>query len=349
MKGLLILLIVTGIACLPASVMAVSINDLRLNGFFDLEYEKADGPGHPVTPAGDEKGSFDQYHFNLLMEFPVNNQLSVKSHVEFEHNPKINKSASTGEINVEWAYLEYLLNNSERIKAGSFLTPIGVYNEIHDATSTYNSVRVPWEIYRAEKAGGFAMFPKYNTGINLAGNHSFDRDLQLNYNVYILNGENTINNDAERDDNSNKAIGGQLIISPVAGFNIGGSYYNGRQGTAPEKDHSSWIATLEYAGNHINVRAEYASSELDDTTEYGWYAEAAYRIKSVTPYICFGALDPDTDQSDDKWTEFVYGLNYEIQPNFIVKLENRHFGGDTNNIKVSEDYNEVGASVNVAF
>ena len=348
MKKLFILLFLTGMAFVPATVMAVSLDDLKLNGFIDLEYEKADGPGHPLTPVGDEKGSFDQLHFNLLMEFPVNNQLTVKGHIEFEHSPKSAEGSQTGEINVEWAYLEYSLNNSMMLRGGSFLTPIGIYNEIHDATATYNSIRIPWGIYRADKIGGFAMFPKFGTGINFLGNHSSDGDLEINYSVYILNGENTVKNDAEKDDNSNKAAGGQLMLSPISGLIIGGSYFTGKKGMA-EDDHSVWISTLDYTTNQINIRAEYAYSGLNDTTETGWYSELSYRIKRVTPYMRYGTLDPDTDQTEDKWTEFVYGVNYEIQPHFIVKLENRHFGGEAENKIVSEDYNELGASVNVAF
>src|SRR3989304_1691937 len=306
MKKLFILLFLIGMAFVPATVMAVPMDDFKLNGFIDLEYEKADGPGHPVTPVGDEKGSFDQYHFNLLMEFAVNNQLTVKGHLEFEHSPKV---PQTGEIKVEWAYLEYIFNNSMRIRGGSFLTPIGIYNEIHDATTTYNSVRTPWGIYKADKIGGFAMFPKFGTGINFIGNYNSDSDMYINYAVYILNGEKGI----------------------------------------AEDDHSVWFGTLDYNTNQINLRAEYASSELNETSETGWYSELAYRIKSVTPYIRYGTLDPDTDLNNDKWTEIVYGLNYEIKPGFIVKIENRHFGGEANNSKVSENYNELGASVNVAF
>lgn len=349
MKIFLVLLFVTGTLFVSESVMAVSMDDFRLNGFIDLEYEKADGPGHPVTPAGDEKGSFDQYHFNLLLEFPVNDKLTVKGHIEFEHSPKIKSGSQKGEINIEWAYLEYYLRNSMKIRAGSILTPIGIYNEIHDATSTFNSVRIPWGIYKAEKTGGFAMFPKFGTGVNLIGSHSVNNDLQINYSLYIVNGENTVNNDAQNDDNSNKAAGGQLTLSPVSGLTLIGSYYTGKKGTAPEKEHSTWIASMDYNISRINLRSEYASSELDDTTESGWYGELSYRVNRFTPYVRYGTFDPDADQADDNWTELVYGANYEIMPNFIVKLEERHFAGEVNNSAVSEDYNELGASVNAAF
>src|SRR3972149_10127147 len=108
------------------------------------------------------------------------------------------------------------------------------------------------------------------------------------------------------------------MLSPISGLIIGGSYFTGKIGTA-EDDHSVWIGTLDYSTNQINIRAEYASSGLNDTTETGWYSELSYRIKRVTPYMRYGTLDPDTDQTDDKWTELVYGVNYEIQPHLDRK------------------------------
>ena len=73
---------------------AVSIDQFKLNGFFDLEYEKSYSDKGKI---GDTKGSFDQYHFNLLMEFPVSDTLVVKAHVEYEHAPQL---PSKGYLNI---------------------------------------------------------------------------------------------------------------------------------------------------------------------------------------------------------------------------------------------------------
>ena len=348
MKRLFASLFLVGFMVLmPVKARAVSMDNFKLHGFFDLEYEKADGPGHPTAAVGDKKGSFDQYHFNLLMEFPVSDKLTVKGHIEYEHGPQL---TGKGEMKIEWSYLEYLLSNSMKLRGGIVLTPFGIYNEIHDATPTYVSTRVPWGIYKADKLGGFAMFPKFSTGINLLGNYESEGDLSLNYVVYVANGENApdTKNEAEKDANDNKAIGGKVMVSPMSGLTVGASYFTGKKGTT-ELDHSAWAGTVSYRMSPLSLRAEYASSELDDVTETGWYGEIAYRINVITPFVRYGTLDPDDDTDNDEWTELVYGINYEIEPNFIFKIENRQFGGEANNSKVSEDYNEIGASVTVAF
>lgn len=335
-------LIIVTLLILPGNSMAVSMDEFRLNGFFDIEYEKSYSDSKSL---GDTNGSFDQVHFNLLMEFPVSDPLTVKGHIEYEHGPHL---PDHGELNVEWAYLEYLVSNTMKVRGGTVLTPFGIYNEIHDATPTYVSIRVPFGIYKTNKVGGFSMFPKFSTGFTLLGNYFSEGDLHLNYVLYIANGENDIAHEMETDENSNKAIGGRIMVSPIEGVTVGGSYFTGKKGTN-KKDHSTWAGSVNYNHYPLNVRAEYASSRLDNQTEKGWYGEVSYRINMITPFVRYGTLDPNDSVNNDEWTELVYGINYEIRPNFVWKIENRQFGGNPNNTKVPDDYNEIAVSLTVAF
>jgi hypothetical protein len=337
-----------------ASAMASSHDRLQVNGIFDLEYEKADGPGNsdPTKAVGDEKGSFDQYHFNILLEFPVSDNLTVKGHIEYEHAPQLTGSGGQGEIKMEWAYVEYIVSNNLQVHGGMVLTPFGFYNEIHDATPTFLSIRTPWGIYRSTKVGSAdAMFPKFSTGIFAVGSYFSETRLSLHYDVYVANGENVTNNEAERDDNSNKAVGGRLMLSPITGINIGGSYYDGKKqtGVASQADHTAWAVSAEYIPYPVSFRGEYAVSKLGDVAQVGWYGEGSYTFGKIRPYVRYGVLDPDTDIDDDRWTEWVYGINYQIQPNLFLKVEDRQIGGDSANTAVNQDYNELAAALCVAF
>jgi hypothetical protein len=333
---------------LSPPVWAVSMDEFKLNGFFDLEYEKADGPGHTTTPVGDENGSFDQYHFNLLMEFPVSDTVIVKGHIEYEHGPQL---PSKGELKVEWSYVEVLVNNYLTLRGGLALTPFGIYNEIHDATPTYFSIRTPWEIFKSSSVGGHAMFPKFTTGLFARGMYTTSGDLSLSYVAYTGNGENATKNEAEKDENENKAVGGQVMISPLNGVTVGGSYYQGEKqtGATTKDDHLAWAASLDLMLLPVGIRAEYASSHLGTVTQIGWYGEASYAIKKLTPYVRYGGLDPDHTVANDNWTELVTGLHYRLQQNVVLKAEHRHFSGEPLNSKVDLDYNEWGAALAVAF
>lgn len=348
-KIVIIIFLLMSAISIYSDAAAAELGNLRINGFFDLEYEKAYSSGNS---AGDTKGSFDQQHFNILLEFPVSNAASVKGHIEYEHGPQLSgDSAGTGDINIEWSYLEYLVNNNLKLRGGIILTPFGLYNEIHDATPTYVFIRIPWSIYNADLTGGFAMFPKVSTGINILGNYFSDSIFNISYTLYIANGENRVNNGAEKDDNSNKAIGGRLMVAPVDGLNIGGSFFTDKIGKSGD-NHFSWLASFDYIIHPLQLRAEYASSEITGMTgitETSWYGEASYMIRKFSPYVRYNKFDPDISKSDDEWTCLIYGLAYKIQPNLILKVENRQIYGSAGNSDVQSDYNEAGVAITAAF
>lgn len=345
-RGVVVGAIIWGGFSSPA--IAVSLENLSINGFLDLEYEKADGPGHTTTPVGDENGSFDQNHFNLLMEFAVSDTVTVKGHVEYEHGPQL---PAQGAIQVEWSYVEYLVSNHMTLRGGLALTPFGIYNEIHDATPSYIPIQIPWEIYRTTSVGGHAMFPKFSTGLFALGRNVLPAGIGLNYVAYVANGENNTKNEAEKDENSSKAIGGQVMISPLDGVTVGGSYYQGEKQMAPTigQDHVAWAGSLDLGLHPIGVRAEYASSHLGSVTQNGWYGELSASVKRLTPYVRYGGFDPDQNAGDDGWRALISGLNFRVQPSVVLKVEHRHFSGEPSNTKVNQDYNEAAGAIAVAF
>ena len=60
---------------------------------------------------------------------------------EFEFENAVVSSSDQGEAEVEQAYLDYRLTNSANIKAGLFLVPIGILNEIHEPTRYFGVER----------------------------------------------------------------------------------------------------------------------------------------------------------------------------------------------------------------
>ena len=80
-----------------------------------------------------------------------------------------------------------------------------------------------------------------------------------------------------------------------------------------------------------------------------WYAEGTYAIKKFNPYIRYLMLDPDDNNSHDLWKAIILGCAYNIQPDILLKIENRIIEGDTENTDVSTDYNEIAGALAVAF
>ena len=325
---------------LPAA-MAIETAKIITHGFVDVEFEKSN---HDTL--GDPNGSFDQVHFNLLTEYAASDTMSAKLNLEFEHSPITEDD--TGSVAIEWSYLEYIVNNSIKIRAGKTLTPFGIYNEVHDATPTRPFIRIPWGIYASEKVGGFDMIPHHNTGLFLLGNHYLTGDVNLNYVLYVGNGENDVENSAEIDENKNKALGARVNISPTNDITLSGSYYKDKVGVA-ETEHKSANLIASYTPYPLLARAEYAVSKLGAVTEKSGYVEASYAINKFNPYFRYSMLDPDKDTSNDNWTELDIGVAYQLQPNVLLKLEDRSVRGKPGNIEINDDYNEIAAAVTVAF
>ena len=344
-KILIFIFLLVSAVTMSTTASAVQLENLKLNGFFDLQYQWA----YSNNSLGNTQGSFEQHHFNILLDFPVNNRISVKGHIEFEHAPKLSgNSPGSGDVNIEWSYFEYLVNNNIRLRAGAMLTPFGLYNEIHDATPTYVFTRIPWGIYRPDMVGGTAMFPKFSTGLALLGEYFPESNLNFNYTFYIANGENDKKNEAELDENNNKALGGRIMLSPVSGLSVGGSFYNGEKGVS-KASHSTWAGSLEYLRPPFHIQAEYALSNLSKVNEISWYGEVSYLFKKAAPYIRYAELDPDNKKPNDEWSALIYGLAYKFQPNVILKIENRMNTGSANNTVIPDNFNEAAASIAIAF
>ena len=325
---------------LPAA-MAIDTANIITHGFVDAEFEKSN---HDTL--GDPNGSFDQVHFNLLTEYALSDTMTAKLDLEFEHSPVTEDG--TGNVALEWSYIEYIVTNTTKIRAGKALTPFGIYNEIHDATPTRPSIRIPWGIFASEKVGGFDMIPHHSTGLYVLGNHFLTGDVNMNYVVYIANGENDVENAAEIDENKNKAVGARFWISPTSDISFGASYYKDQVGVL-KTNHKSQGLSVVYTPFPFMARAEYATSKLDTVTETSGYAEVAYTVNKLTPFIRYDILDPDTNTSNDRWSELDIGIAYKLQPKAVLKLENRSVSGKPGNIEVNDDYNEIAAAVTVAF
>ncbi|NRB36866.1 MAG: porin [Pseudomonadales bacterium] len=341
------------------------MDKFQVYGFADIQYVRSDHES-----MGDTNGSFDVSHFNVMTNYQVNSRVSAKIHLEYERSSshvedhagneeeqgegeheEEEEISAFGALEVVWAYIEFDLSHSTRIRTGKNLTPFGIFNEIHDASPSYNSVDIPSAIYRAGRVGGMSMFPEIITGIFILADHQISDNASWNYVAYVGNGEHAEGSNI-KDENVNKIIGGRIAFSPTFDIHLSSSFLSHKVGEE-ENNHESWIVSLEYAPSPFEVHAEYAISERENltaatVTESSWYMEAAYTLHLFTPFMRYGWLDPDDDSDNDEWTETVIGSSYHLMENTVLKFEYRIYQGDGLE-KDDNDYNEVAAAVTVAF
>lgn len=333
---------------IPSPANADSLDRFKLNGYMDLEYTKSN------NDQGNESGSFDQRHFNLLMKAAINERLSVKGHIEFEHGAST--QSNFGTVQVEWAFIEYVYDDFLKLRGGKLLTPYGFYNEIRDATPALIFINVPKSIYNAEQIGGIAIMPKWNTGLNVLGEHFFSEDFSIDYNFYIGNGESlSTTNEAQFDDNTDKAFGGRIQVHPTFNSTIGFSAFHGDKAITAASDipHTAYGVSGAFDMENFNVAGEYFLSKLSGNDAKGYYVQASYSFHDrFTPYLVYSYLDPDADVSNDQWESIAGGINVKLMEGLFFKMEYHKNQRGSNNSEVTNgrnDFDEVKAAITVAF
>ena len=342
----------------PASAISFGRDQIHLHGYFTLEYFQAtevEGTHSSIEP-DPTNGSFDLHHINFLVDFRILPELVAKLHVEFDHGADTELSA--GDIILEYGFGEYTFENWLKVRAGKELTPFGFTNEIHDTSPAYVSVLAPENVYKADNRGGFAMIPKWTTGISLSGSWFFGKDHHdLSYVVFTGNGESRLGtNQARYDDNTDKAIGGRLLFSSSEGaLQVGVSGFFGDKAVDEdnlEVEHKTLLFSLAGEVGDLALKGEYGFSELGEREEAAFYLQGSYRIDRYTPYFRYQTIDP-SGEGEDYWDTYMGGLNVFLNDNTILKIEwSEHIRGEDNNdilTKGNEEYGELRTGLTLFF
>lgn len=311
-----------------ATRAAAQEEKLTFYGFFDLEMEASNEPGGA-------NWTFDQHHLNLVTIYQLDDRWRVFTEVEYEHGAALEEGKVSGDIVLERAVLEYRLSDAFEVRMGKFLTPFGLYNERHDATPSLLATALPSSVYsgsRVNDLGGTQyLFAKFATGVQLRGLLARN-GWQGEYAVYISNGRGPA--PGEQDNNSNKALGGRLLIrAPENDIQLGVSFYDERNGeVANTRQQSLGLdATVRYLG--VLVESEALIPRLEKVnlagapngtyrTARGYYVQISRPLTGVvTPFARFDVFDNDISAYGDRETEVVAGLNVAATRSVFFKNE----------------------------
>ncbi len=350
-----ILVISTGLflgAALPANA---GQSNLSSSGYFDLEAEVSN------KDADGKKWTFDQHHLNIINSYEIEKRLTMVVEFDWEHGPSLEKDDFHGSIYVSRSFLEYKNRDALRIRAGKFTIPFGIYNELHDATPTFLSTLLPSSLYgRHELSTGAESTHLPSTGVGaLVLGRFFINDFECAYQVHLTNGRGA--DPSERDDNTNKAIGARLTISPYQEkLRIGASIYRERNGTENNALQQFLGSELEINLSRFQIQTESIFSKLEkiDSTgnltndflnDLGYYVLGAYTVSDrLTAFAWYDFHNPDTENSQQKERAYHYvvGLNFALTTQAFLKGE-VHF--NRFEAPASKNYELFISSITVAF
>jgi hypothetical protein len=345
---------------------------LSLGGYGEFNFQKF---------TSDQRGRRDQFdllRFILYTGYKFNDRILLNAEIEFEHAliGASTESSPSGEVEVEFAYLDFALWEWLNVRAGLVLVPIGFINEVHEPPFFHGVFRPEVErtiIPTTWREGGVGIFGTLAPG--------------LEYRAYVLNGLNaqgfSSNGIRSGRQSGNRALADDLAgtvrvdYSPFAGASLGGSFWAGDSGQDGDFDGEKpgaftllWElhAQLKWRGLELRTLGTFTSIDdaavlsraLEDTIAediFGFYAEAAYDVLPLVlpdtthylaPFFRYELFDSQDAvprgfaRVPGKNVQlYTIGLDYKPHPQVVLKLEYRAF--DAGNTSPRPDEFNLGA------
>ena len=270
--------------------------------YFAAPYNNADKTGAVKTA--------DFLRLIAYVGYKFSNRIIMNAEIEYEHaTTGSNWEGDSGEVAVEFAYLDFLLDPAFNVRAGNLLVPMGFINRLHEPTTFLGT-------FRPQTERTIIPTTWRELGVGAHGGAG-----ALHYSAYAINGLNATGF-SERGVRGGRQEGNQAIWEDVGGvasvdytrtltrgtISIGASaYYGGADqglvadstGTAIAVDNRVYEAHAEFRRGGLSVRALVAASHIDNAEalsralytdetgaltaqvpedQFGWYAEAGYDV-----------------------------------------------------------------------
>ena len=220
------------------------------------------------------------------------------------------------------AYLQYKPFDQLNVKLGQYKIPFSIENTVY-APLKFEFIDYPLALSRmmgiSETVGGKSLSATgRELGLTLWGGFlKRDGYHVVNYDLGIYNGAG-INT---KDDNKSKDIAARLMIRPVAGLTLAGSYYRGefgpdylertRYGAGACYDHGPVVVRGEWIGGTTGTpRSEELPAGSFDSS--GWYVMGGWRIiRSFMAALRYDTLLADTSRRRTRQTNYTVGLTWQ--------------------------------------
>lgn len=256
---------------------------LNLYGFADFTYSKAFT--NPI--GGEQPGSFAVGKLNLYAGADLGDNWRSLAEIRFMYLPNGNypydltsttapkrtdttaadytdlgRPVKWGGISIERAWLEHTFHPALTVRAGSWLTPYGIWNVDH-GSPVIIGVRRPFII-------GEALFPEHQTGIEAYGAFNFGPS-QVGYHLTVSNGRGPI--DTYQDLDNNKGVGARLFFKHDSSFGtltLGTSGYRGKY-TDSKMEYGVDSAGQFVTKTPVTARYDELSLAMDVKYEYSGF------------------------------------------------------------------------------
>ncbi len=296
--------------------------------------------------------------FNPMFLWQLDERLFFEGELELAlEGPETNGEGSATDVELDLAYLTYLLHDDALVGAGTFSVPFTAYHN-HLDPGWINKLPIDPLVYAD---GGIA--PDTGVGVFITGAVPYGRAL-FNYAVFLTNGPALITDNPEsagslnfdnfNDLNNNKALGLRVSVLPIPELEIGYSFEFSRPNppgfeTIRSTLHGvdlNYVAHLAALKGQLTGRAAWVWSNLSEATydptgalgfgplrfdndRNGGYAEVAYRpldlaercLRNLEFVLRYDRLDiPAEAPGGGTREQLTPGLDYWLTPRTVLKV-----------------------------
>ena len=313
-----------------------------VGGYMDIQYRSHQkgvletGDYNAIRGDQGTTNGFDQQRFVPFIYADITEHVKFASELEIEHGIR---GAGEIEISLEFAHIDYLVNEPFNIRAGILLIPIGKFNLLHD--SPLNDLTD-----RPLVAQFVVPSTMSETGAGFYGTFYPGRTSKLDYELYFTTGpcgynsdgspraneENGTKNTRQRkceqtadglDINNGKAVSGRLAFSPMLGVEVAGSGYFGN--ASPSSYNPLSITAIDWT---------LQKGPFELIGEAAWsYARGNYRaIPGSTFGFSPGSLLTGVNTLNSfaappqRMQGYYIQANYHFMPAFLANWSPKRFG-----------------------
>lgn len=305
-----------------------------VGGYADIQYRShrkgaLEGYGNGTT------NGFDQQRFVPFIYADITEHVKFASELEIEHGVR---GADVNEVSLEFAHIDYLINEPVNIRAGIVLIPIGKFNLLHDSPLN--------DLTDRPLVSQFVIPSTMSeTGAGFYGTFYPGRTSKLDYELYVTTGpcgynadgsprvneESGTKNSRQRkcasddglDINNGKAISGRVAFSPMLGVEVAGSSYYGNQSPSSYNPLSitaiDW--TLQKGPFELIGEAAWAYSRGNSRAIPG----STFGPAPGTLLTGLNTFNPLAAPPQRMHGFYLQG-NYHFMPAFLTKLSPKRFG-----------------------
>lgn len=314
----------------------VSAPKAIVGGYMDIQYRAhrnsvlETGYGGNGTTNG-----FDQQRFVPFIYADITENVKFASEIEIEHGIR---AANDFEISLEFATIDYLVNEPLNLRAGVLLLPLGKFNLLHDSPLNdltdrplVNQFVIPTTLSE--------------TGAGIYGTFYPGRTGKLDYEVYWTTGPCGYNSDGSPriteesgikaarqrkcgsadglDINNGKTVVGRLAYSPMLGVEVAGSGYYGNSSPSSYNPLSIFAVdwTLQRGPFELIGEAAWAYARGNNRAIPG----STFGYSPGSLLLGLDPLNPAATPPRRLQGFYVQG-NYHFMPPFLTKLSPKRFG-----------------------